>query len=285
MGKELYDSSPAAKEVYEKANEALGLDIAKLCFEGPEQELTLTKNSQPAILVTSIAALRVFKSARKDISPSACAGLSLGEYSALVASDSIPFEDAVRLVRQRGSFMEEASLENPGTMAAIIGLEVKAVEEIARENGSGVANLNCPGQVIVSGRNDAVEKTVRMAKAKGAAKCIPLKVSGPFHSHLMDKASALLRDALKDIAVKNPVIPFVGNVTADYETDPHLIKENLALQINNRTLWEASIRRIARDGVTEFYEVGPGNVLKGLLRKIDRNLKVHNVEKPSDISS
>ena len=286
MGKELYDSFPVAKETYEKASGILGFDVAKLCFEGPAEELTATKNSQPAILVTSIAALRTFKSTSgKDITPSACAGLSLGEYSALVAAEVISFEDGVRLVRLRGQFMEEAARENPGKMAAIIGLEVNAVEDIAKEGGSVVANLNCPGQVIISGGSSTVEKTMESAKAKGAAKCIPLAVSGPFHSPLMEGASERLKEALKSIPLNKPKIPFISNVTADFANDTDLIKENLALQVSHRTLWEASIRRMAQGEISEYYEIGPGKVLKGLLRKIDKNLNVHNIEKPKEMSA
>jgi [acyl-carrier-protein] S-malonyltransferase len=284
MGKELYDTSSAAKEIYEKANEILGFNIANLCFDGPVGELTTTKNSQPAILVTSIAALHAFKSTSgKSITPSACAGLSLGEYSALVAADAISFEDAVRLVKLRGQFMEESSSENPGTMAAIMGLDVNIVEEVAKEGKSEVANLNCPGQVIISGRSDAVEKTIELAKARGAAKCIPLNVSGPFHSSLMDKASGRLKEELKAISFNKPKIPFISNVTANYENEADSIKENLALQINHRILWEASVRRMIKDGITEYYEIGPGKVLKGLLRKIDKNLTVTNIEKPTGV--
>ncbi|MBL7071343.1 MAG: ACP S-malonyltransferase [Candidatus Omnitrophica bacterium] len=282
MGKELYDAFPVAKEIFEVANDVLGVNIAILCFEGPEEELTKTKNSQPAILITSIAALRAFKSVNKDVAPSACAGLSLGEYSALVAAEAIAFEDAVKLVKLRGHFMEEASLKNPGMMAAVIGLDAGVVEQIAREGGSGVANLNCPGQVIISGGNAAVEKTMELARTRGA-RCIPLNVSGPFHSPLMDKASRLLKEELKKVTISSPKIPFVGNVTADYESDTGAIKENLALQVNHRTLWEASVRKISGDGITDFHEIGPGKILKGLLRKIDRSLKVNNVEKPADI--
>lgn len=283
MGKEFYEAFPVVKETYAKANDILGFDIAKLCFEGPAEELTATKNSQPAILVTNIAALRVLESSKKDFAPSACAGLSLGEYSALVAAEALSFEDAVRLVRLRGQFMEEASVENPGTMAAIIGLDADKVEEIAKEGGSEVANLNCPGQVIISGSSEAVEKTMELTKANGAAKCIPLAVSGPFHSPLMDTASERLRDELKRVSFNNPKIPFISNVTANYENSTDSIKENLALQVNHRTLWEASIRRMAQDGISEYYEIGPGKVLKGLLRKIDKNLTVHNIENPADI--
>jgi [acyl-carrier-protein] S-malonyltransferase len=284
MGKEIYDAFPIAKETYEKANEILGFDIAKLCFEGPAEKLTTTKNSQPAILVTSIAALHAFQSkSGKDMNPSACAGLSLGEYSALVAAGSLSFEDAVSIVKLRGQFMEEASLESPGTMAAIIGLEVGMVEEITKEAQSQVANLNCPGQVIVSGDSPAVEKTMELAKNKGAAKCIPLNVSGPFHSRLMDNANKRLREELKKISFNIPKAPFISNVTANYVNDVDSIKENLALQVNHRILWEASVRRMIQDGITDYYEIGPGKVLKGLLRKIDRSLNVRNIENPADI--
>ncbi|MBN1872562.1 MAG: ACP S-malonyltransferase, partial [Candidatus Omnitrophica bacterium] len=212
-----------------------------------------------------------------------CAGLSLGEYSALVCSESISFEDAVRLVRLRGQFMEEASKENPGTMAAIIGLETERVEEIAREGGSEVANLNSPGQVVISGSDEAVRKTVELAKASGASKCIPLKVSGPFHSSLMNSASDKLRQELLKTTIKTPKIPFISNVTAEYVSDAQAIKENLTLQVNHRTLWERSIRRMVEEGIIEYYEIGPAKVLKGILRKIDKNLAVTNIEKPAEI--
>ena len=284
MGKELYDTFPVARETYEKANEALGFNIAALCFEGPEDKLTATKNSQPAILVTSIAAFRVFKSTfTKEIKPFACAGLSLGEYSALVASEVISFEDAVRLVRLRGLFMEEASSKNPGKMGAIMGLNVDIVEALAKEKGSEIANLNCPGQVIISGRAQSIDETMESAKAKGALKCIPLKVSGPFHSSLMNTASQRLKEELEKISFSVPKIPFISNVTADFESDVESIKKNLALQVNHRTLWEASIRRMIKEQISNYYEIGPGKVLKGLLRRIDRSLNVHNVEKPVDI--
>lgn len=286
MGKELYDTFPEVKQTYEKANEILGFDIATLCFEGPAEELTTTKNSQPAIFVTSIAALLAFRSTSgKNVKPSACAGLSLGEYSALVAAETLSFQDAVKIVKLRGQFMEEASLENPGKMAAVMGLEVSIVEEIVKEGGSVVANLNCPGQVIISGTSSAVEKTMELAKAKGAAKCIPLNVSGPFHTSLMDRASEKLKEELKKIPFNKPKTPFISNVIADFVDDIESIKENLALQVNRRTLWEASIRRMMQVGIGEYYEIGPGKVLKGLLRKIDKGLIVRNLETVSDLQS
>lgn len=284
MGKELHDTFPAVKATYEEANEILGFDIRTLCFKGPAEELTTTEKSQPAILVTSIALLRAFKSTSgKAIEPSACAGLSLGEYSALVAARSLSFEDAVRLVKLRGQFMQEASLENPGKMAAIIGLDVNIVEDITKEEKSVIANLNCPNQVIISGTSNAVEATMESAKDKGASKCIPLNVSGPFHSSLMDSASEKLKEELEKATFNSPKFPFISNITANFIEDIGSIKENLALQVNHRTLWEASIRRMMQDGISEYYEIGPGKVLKGLLRKIDKNLRVHNIEKPTDI--
>ncbi len=283
MGKDFYDSFPAAKETFLEANDILGFDIAKLCFEGPAEKLATTKNSQPAILVTSIAILRTFKSEKgKNLMPSACAGLSLGEYSALVAAGCISFQDAVNLVRQRGEFMEEASLENPGKMAAIIGGEFAAIEGITKDAGCEVANLNSPGQVIISGTSESVDKATEIAKSTLQAKCIPLAVSGPFHSSLMTKASDRLKDELIKIKFNKPVIPFVSNITATYINNIDSIKNNLALQVNHRTLWEASIRLMMKDGIMEYYEIGPGNVLKGLLRKIDRDLVVCNIEKPAD---
>jgi len=285
MGKELYDTFSVAKETYKRADKILGFDIRALCFEGPPEELNTTKNSQPAILVTSIAALYAFKSTSgKNIRPSACAGLSLGEYSALVAADVLSFENAVRLVRLRGEFMEEASLKNPGKMAAIMGFEISLVEELAREGGCEIANLNCPGQVIISGDSLTVEKTIELAKAKGSAKCILLNVSGPFHSSLMKRASERLKKELKTVSFNRPNVPFISNVNANFVDDVDSIRENLALQVNHRTLWEASIRLMIKEGIKEYYEIGPGKVLKGLLGKIDRNLNVYNIEKPADIN-
>jgi [acyl-carrier-protein] S-malonyltransferase len=284
MGKELYDTFPVAKETYKKANKILGFDVAALCFEGPSEELNTTKNSQPAILVTSIAALYAFKSTSgKNIRPSACAGLSLGEYSALVSADVLSFENAVRLVKLRGQFMEEASFENPGKMAAIIGLEISSVKKIAKEGGCEVANLNCPGQVIISGGSLAVEKTIELTKAKSSAKCVLLNVSGPFHSSLMNKASERLKKELKTVSFNKPNVPFISNVNANFVDDVDSIRENLALQVNHRTLWEASIRLMMKCGVKKYYEIGPGKVLKGLLEKIDNNLNIYNIEKPADI--
>ena len=179
--------------------------------------------------------------------------------------------------------MEEASFENPGKMAAIIGLEISSVKKIAKEGGCEVANLNCPGQVIISGGSLAVEKTIELTKAKSSAKCVLLNVSGPFHSSLMNKASERLKKELKTVSFNKPNVPFISNVNANFVDDVDSIRENLALQVNHRTLWEASIRLMMKCGVKKYYEIGPGKVLKGLLEKIDNNLNIYNIEKPADI--
>ncbi|MDP2943515.1 MAG: ACP S-malonyltransferase [Candidatus Omnitrophota bacterium] len=286
MGKELYDVFPAAKVIYEKANNVLGFDLAKICFEGPKEELTRTDICQPAILVTSIAALRSLELALSSpISPAAVLGLSLGEYTALVCSGSLGFENAVSLVRKRGQFMEEASRQNPGTMASVIGLSVEETRKVCMETGAEVANVNCPGQVVVSGTKEKVEAASELAKHRGAKRVIPLDVSGAFHSSLMQSAADRLKAELDNIEVKAPKIKIVTNVSAKYEVMPQEIKDNLASQVKSSVLWEDSIRYLAGQGVRRFIEVGPGKVLSGLLRRIDPALEIYNMENPADIAA
>lgn len=282
MGKDLYESCPESRGVFDEAEERLlDADIKKLCFEGPIEELTRTANSQVAILVVSIASLRALNSS--SLHPVACSGLSLGELSSLVAAKSIKFQDAVSLVRRRGELMEEASKKNPGTMASIIGLPLKDLREVCKESGAEVANLNCPGQIVISGTKESVEKGMSLAMKKGAKKSIPLNVSGPFHSSLMKDAAELFRIELNKADFSTPEFSVVSNVTADCETSPEEIKENLARQLYSPVRWEESIRKIASLGVDTFFEIGPGKVLKGLLRRIDSSLKVYNIEKMDDI--
>lgn len=286
MGKELYDGFPAAKVIYEKANNILGLDIAKLCFEGPKEELTRTDICQPAILVTSIAALRSLESALSSpISPVAVLGLSLGEYTALVCAGSLGFEDAVALVRKRGRFMEEASRQNPGTMASVIGLSLEETRKVCMEAGAEVANLNCPGQIVISGAKEKVEAASDLARQRGGKRVIPLDVNGAFHSSLMQPAADRLRAEIDSIEVKTPKIKVVTNVSAKYELTPKEIKDNLVSQVRSPVLWEDSIRYLAEQGVKRFVEVGPGKVLSGLLRRIDPALESYNVESPADIAA
>ncbi|MBI4974825.1 MAG: ACP S-malonyltransferase [Candidatus Omnitrophica bacterium] len=279
MGKDLYDNFPAAKEIFDKSNEILKYDLKKLCFEGPQEELSTTQNSQPAILTASIAALKAYESSElfNQYLPKFSLGLSLGEYTALVATGSLSFEDALVLVRKRGEFMEEASRKNPGKMACIIGMELPAVETLCKGIGCEIANLNCPGQIVVSGKTTNIELLAGLAKDKGAKRVLMLDVSGPFHSSLMTPARDKLKNFIDKIQILPPKFSFVSNVDAKVQTDPLMIKENLIAQVNSKTLWEDSVRLVAASGIKTFLEIGPGQVLKGLLKKIDPKLEVKNI--------
>jgi len=281
MGKELYKASPQAREIFKKANEITGLDLTNICFNGPQEKLNQTILSQLGILTVSIAALKLLPT---TTTPEVVAGLSLGEYSALVAAGSLSVEDSFTLVKKRAEFMKEASLENPGGMLAIIGLSRKEVTQICQSTDAQIANLNCPNQVIISGTNSQIEKAAELSKQKGAKKIVVLKVEGPFHSHLMDDAAKKLNGVLAGIKISPPRVPIVANVSADYEDSPETIKQNLSNQVNHNTLWEDSVRRIASQGVKTFIEIGPGKVLKGLLRRIDKGLEVYNIERPADLN-
>lgn len=281
MGKELYEFSLEAREIFKKANEITSLDLIDICFNGPQEKLNQTLLSQLGILTVSIAALKLLPPAT---TPEVVAGLSLGEYSALVAAKSLSVEDSFTLVKKRAEFMKEASLENPGGMLAIIGLSRKEVTQICQSTDAQVANLNCPNQVIISGTRFQIEKAAELSKQKGAKKIVALKVEGPFHSHLMDDAAKKLKGVLAGIKISPPRVPIVANVSADYEDSPETIKQNLIDQVNHNTLWEDSVRRIANQGIKTFIEIGPGKVLKGLLRRIDKDLKVYNIERPADLN-
>ena len=287
MGKDLYNSFPAAKEVFEKANSVLKIDIKRLCFEAPQEELSTTANSQPAILTASIAALRVYESSSlaSQFTPKFSLGLSLGEYTSLVAAGAISFEDALVLVRRRGEFMEEASRKNPGKMACVLGMEPKAVEYLCKGIGCEIANLNCPGQIVVSGKTNNVELFAGLAKDKGAKRVLMLDVSGPFHSSLMTLARDKLKDYIDKVQIQQPKLNFVSNVDAMPQTDPVKIKENLIKQVNSKTLWEESIKFVAASGVKTFLEIGPGQVLKGILKKIDAKLEVRNFSTLQDFDN
>jgi [acyl-carrier-protein] S-malonyltransferase len=277
MGKKLYEEHEIARKTFDKADEILGFGLKKLCFEGPEEELTKTENCQVAILVASIAALRAHLLQRTEFTPQVALGLSLGEYTALVAAEALSFSDAVRLVRLRGEYMEEAGKESPGKMASIIGLTIEDVEKICEESGAEIANLNSPGQIVISGKSEAVDKAQGLANDKGAKRVIMLNVSGAFHSSLMAAASHKLAEALKDIQILPPKIPVVSNISAYSQDDPAQIKENLIDQVSSTTHWEESIRNISKRGIKTFVEIGPGTVLKGLLRRIDAELICHNI--------
>ncbi len=298
MGKDLYDNYPEAREVFDKADSLLPeAGIRRLCFEGPMEELTLTANSQVCILVTSIAAYAALSSwliasatadrhgKKQNLDVVACAGLSLGELTSLVAAEAISFEDAVRLVRRRGELMDEASRRNPGAMASIIGLSLDEVKTVCSDSGAEIANLNCPGQIVISGTQEAVDKGMKISTEKGAKRAIALNVSGAFHCSLMKYAADLFAEELKKVDFSEPDTGVVSNVTADFEKTPEEIKENLVKQLCSSVRWEESIKKIAAAGVTEFFEIGPGKVIRGLLRRIDKTYKVHNIEKSEDIKS
>jgi [acyl-carrier-protein] S-malonyltransferase len=284
MGKDLYDNSPEARNIFDQAEKNLpGLDLKKLCFEGPIEELTQTANSQVAILTASIAALQTLCRDRSRPVPTVCAGLSLGEYSALVASGVLEFSDAIRLVRRRGELMEQAALNNPGTMASILGISAEDLKEICKETGAEIANLNCPGQIVVSGKKESVQKAMALAEQKGAKKAIILNVNGPFHSSFMKEAAEEFKKELGKTKFSNPKVPIVSNVTADYENRVDGIKENLVKQLYSPVRWEESILKISQEGCNTFFEIGPGKVLKGLLRRINHDLAVYNIETLEDI--
>ncbi|MEA3493575.1 MAG: ACP S-malonyltransferase [Candidatus Margulisiibacteriota bacterium] len=275
MGKNL------AEAYLDRANQILGFDLKQLCFEGPGDKLKKTEITQPAILTVSVAAYEFLKN--KGIpSPSAVAGHSLGEYSALVAAGSITFEDAVRIVNLRGKFMQEAVPLGEGSMAAIIGLAKDQVDNCcikASELGVvSAANLNSPGQVVISGKKEAVEKASALCKEAGAKRTVPLQVSAPFHCALMQPAADKLKAELDKIEVKDAQIPVVANVTADYATNGPEIRDLLYKQVTNPVKWEDSVKKMVADGTKSFIEVGSGNILAGLIKKCDRSVEVKSFQ-------
>jgi [acyl-carrier-protein] S-malonyltransferase len=284
MGKDLYDQFPEAREVFDAADSILRFPLSKLCFEGPEEELVLTANTQPALFVTSMACLRLLE--KHDIKPDVTAGHSIGEYAALVAAGTLGFEDALPLVRKRGQLMQEAGRKRPGTMAAIIGLDADEVElACSRADDIGivdVANYNSPGQVVISGEVKAVEAASQYAKEMGARKVIPLSVSGAFHSRLMADAAEKLAIELNRACFDNADIPVVANVTADFVYDVDEIRDCLERQIAGSVRWEESVRLMVDDGVTLFVELGAGKVLSGLIKRIADSVEVANI---SDVES
>ncbi len=283
MGKDLYDSFPEAAKVFDRAEDVLGIGLSKLCFEGPEDALKATDISQPAIVTVSIAAFEVFRS-RSNIVPSFAAGLSLGEYSALIAAGALTFDDGIRLIRKRGQLMEEASKKHPGKMAAVLELPLDKLKEICLQCGAEIANLNCPGQTVITGKAEAVSRAMELCSQAGAKRVIPLEVSGGFHSSLMSEAAEGLKAVLDGVRISKPVFPVVSNYAAQPQCEPGLIRDNLVNQVKGSVRWEESMRLILAGGTTDFYEFGPGKVLKGLMRRIDSNARVVNMEKSADLS-
>ena len=281
MGRELYNQFKVAKETFEEADEALQLNISKLCFEGPPQDLNLTNNTQPAILTVSVSALRVLQS-ETGISPTLLAGHSLGEYSALMAGRAMDFADAVRLVRARGQFIQEAVPMGQGGLAAILGLDEAAVKSICQEAAQGEvvtpANYNCSGQIAISGHLGAVNRALSLAKERGAKRAVLLPVSAPIHSPLMESAGRRLGQVLKEIGIRDPRVPVVSNVDARPHTSGPEIKEFLIKHVSSPVRWEESMQTMLSHSIGRFIEVGPGKVLLGLTRWINPDVSLANVQ-------
>ena len=283
MGKDLYDQSSEAKKIFEQADAILGFSLSKILFEGPEDELRQTKNTQPAIFLHSIVLSKLYKGERAAMA----AGHSLGEYSALVHAGALSFEDGLKLVRLRGELMQRSGIEQPGTMAAVVGLDPKTVEEVcSNASAAGIvqaANFNSPGQIVISGSVAGVHKAMDLAKVRGAKLVKELPVSGAFHSPLMESAREDLKAALDKTHIADAIIPVYANVTAQPVRKANEIKELLYKQLTNPVRWEETIANMASNGAMMFVEVGPGKVLQGLVKRINSNVAIKGVEKFSDI--
>jgi [acyl-carrier-protein] S-malonyltransferase len=283
MGRRLAESFPGARRLYDRAGEVLGYDLAKLCFEGPAEQLDSTVGSQPALFVTSLAAVEAlrFESPEVVLACEAAAGLSLGEYTAMVFAGVMEFEDGLMLVQRRGVAMQEAADATPSGMVSILGLErveVEALCEAARNDDVlEIANLLCPGNIVVSGSNAACERVAEMAQSAGAMKAVPLAVAGAFHTQIMRPADRRLAESLADVPMHRPKIPLISNVDARPHDDPEEIRQLLIRQVLQPVLWEDSMRYLLQGGFDQFYEVGPGRVLRGLLRRIDRKVACQSV--------
>ena len=290
MGKDLADQFPTAKAWFDRANAAVGYDLAAICFNGPDSELTKTENAQPGIFLVSWVAFQLLKergqgpkskvqsqgtSATLDFQ--ATAGLSLGEFTALTAAGAMSFEDGLRVVRQRGKFMQEACDATRGGMAAVIGLDEVPTREVCAEAGVVLANLNCPGQLVISGEAEKIAKAVELAKAKGAKRAIPLPVAGAYHSPLMASAQSKLQAELAKVNLSAPGVPVVSNVTAQPHGAPADISARLVEQVTSSVLWENSMRYLLAQGFTRFIELGPGTALSGFMKRIDKSAQMLNV--------
>ena len=282
MGRDLAESSAAAKAWFDRANSVLGYNLAEVCFNGPEAELTKTQNAQPGIFMVSWVAFQLLKERCPGLAFQATAGLSLGEFTALTAAGAMSFEDGLRVVRQRGRFMQEACEATKGGMAAIIGLDTAPTREVCAQAGVVLANLNCPGQLVISGAADKMARACELAKAKGARRALPLPVAGAYHSPLMASAQPKLEAELGRIAVQTPTVPVISNVTALPHEGPAAIRARLVEQVTSSVRWEESIRYLLAQGFTRFIELGPGAALSGFLKRIDKAPAVVNV---ADVAS
>jgi [acyl-carrier-protein] S-malonyltransferase len=279
MGRDLWETYPVARATFQEADDVLGFPLSRLCFEGPEEELRQTVNAQPALLATSIACLRAAQEAGEGLAPGVAfvAGHSLGEYTALVAAGALSFPQALRLVRERGRLMQEAGQRVPSGMAALLGLEDCFLSEICQECGVEIANINCPGQVVISGPQEGLARAVELAKSKGARQVLPLNVSGAFHSAVMRPAQEGLIRFLETTSFQDASIPVVSNVTAEAVTSAAVLRDLLARQLCHPVRWQPSVEWMVGQGTTTFVEFGPGRVLSGLIKRTCRQAQVFNV--------
>jgi [acyl-carrier-protein] S-malonyltransferase len=283
MGRTFFENSEPARTLFKKADEILGFDLSKIIFEGPEGELTQTVNSQPAIYVTSLAALAALKEKYPRLKISSACGLSLGEFSSLAALEVFTFEEGLRLVEKRGRWMEEAAHKTKGSMVSVLGLPLEACRQTAQEAGVEIANINSPEQIVFSGELGRIEKAAKLAEEKGAKRAIILKVSGAFHSSLMKEAGDKLRDLLVPMKFRTPKGLFLSNVTGNFESDPDKIKENLGRQVTQSVQWVETLRHLAARGERYFIELAPGKVLKGLAKKTQPEIQVDTLDTEADL--
>ncbi|RJQ21746.1 MAG: [acyl-carrier-protein] S-malonyltransferase [Nitrospiraceae bacterium] len=286
MGKDLYDNFEEVREIYKAASDALGYDVAGMSFNGPDSELNRTFRTQPCLLTASYAVFKVLSS--KGITPFCVAGHSLGEYSAVTAAGVISFTDAVKITEKRGRYMQEAVPEGKGLMAAVIGLDREAIINVCNSVKSGYvspANYNCPGQIVIAGEKHAVEEAMKLAEANGARKAVALAVSAPSHCALMKDASEKLAGLLNTVEFRAPEIPVVNNADAAFLKDPQEVRESLVRQLDRPLLWEDSVKVMVANGVDTFIEAGPKKVLAGLIKRIDGNVKIFNVEDSNSLSN
>lgn len=285
MGKHLAEQFPSARIWFERANEALGYDLARLCFEGPEAELTKTENAQPGIFLVSWVALELLRERVPALAFAATAGLSLGEFTALAAAGVMTFEEGLRLVRARGRFMQEACEAAPGRMAAVIGLDEATTRAVCEEAGVELANLNCPGQLVISGEADKIGRACDLAKARGAKKALPLTVAGAYHSRLMASAKPKLEAVLGQIPLREPTVPVLSNVTARPHGAVADLRALLVEQVTSSVRWEDSMRYLLAQGCTRFIELGPGTALSGFMKRIEPAVQRLNVEDPASLEN
>jgi [acyl-carrier-protein] S-malonyltransferase len=285
IGRDLYDSFEVARKVFRQADERLGFPLSRLCFEGPDAELQQTINAQPAIVTVSFACLKAANDSggRQLAPPQYVAGHSLGEYTALAAVGVLDFTDAVYLARERGRLMHEAGQRQPGGMVAVVGLGEASLAEICRETGAQIANINCPGQIVISGARENLSQAVELAREKGASRTIPLEVSGAFHTPLMQPAVDGMAEIIADLNFRPPTVPIIANTTAEPLTAGEQVKEELLRQLCHCVQWQRSVEYMVANGVATFIEVGPGKVLTGLVKRINRDARLENIGSAADV--